>query len=436
LIFIAVSATEEADRFSFSRFCRAGYKGSVPGVSPMKRIVVLGAGFAGLIAAVGAARKLAELKIGKDDIAVTIVNRDNWHSIRVRNYETDLSDVRVKLGDVMEPIGVEVVVGEVTGLDCERREVRLRIGGHASALPYDRLVFALGSELVRPPIPGLAEHGFDIDTYDAAATLSAHLAALPGRPASPGRFTALVVGGGLTGVEIATELATRLRDLAGGQPARIILADRAARIGSTMGDGACAVIDEALAALGVETRPGVTITNVDARGVRLSTGEEIAAETVIWCAGMRAHPLAASLPGEHDRFGRVAVDRFLKVEGAVDVFAAGDAAAALVDGVHPSVMSCQHARPMGRIAGHNAVCDLVGAPPIPLEIGYYVTCLDLGAWGAAYCQGWDRQVAVTGAAAKEIKRTINCERIYPPRSGKAAEILAAGAPVIQTPPRQ
>ena len=143
----------------------------------MKRIVVLGAGFAGLIAAIGAARKLAELKIGKNDVAVTIVNRDRWHSIRVRNYETDLSDVRVPLDGVMGPIGVDVVIGDVTELDCDRHEIACRVGGHASTLPYDRLVFALGSELVRPPIPGLAEHGFDIDTYDAAARLSAHLVA-------------------------------------------------------------------------------------------------------------------------------------------------------------------------------------------------------------------------------------------------------------------
>jgi len=399
----------------------------------MKRILVLGGGFAGLIAAAGAARKLAELKIGKDDIAVTLVNRDPWHSIRVRNYETDLSDVRVRLADVLGPIGVDVVLREVTGLDPGRREVALAGG---APLTYDRLVFALGSELVRPAIPGLAEHGFDIDTFDAAAKLGAHLDILPARPPSAGRFTALVVGGGLTGVEMATELATRLRDVASGEPARIILADRAVRIGSNMGDEACAVIEEAMAALGVETRPGVTIAAVDASGVRLASGEAIAAETVVWCAGMRAHPLAASLPGEHDRFGRAAVDRFLKVAGADGVFAAGDAAMALVDGEHPSVMSCQHARPMGRVAGHNAVCDLTGEPPIPLEIGYYVTCLDLGAWGAVYCQGWDRQVAVTGAAAKETKRTINRERIYPPRNGVAADILATAAPVTQAPPRQ
>lgn len=402
----------------------------------MKRVVVLGAGFAGLIAAVGAARKLAELKMGKEDISVTIVNRDAWHSIRVRNYESDLSNVRVPLADVFEPIGVELIVGEVVGLDCERHAIRCRVDSGAVTLTYDRLVFALGSELVRPSIPGLLRYGFDVDTYDAAVKLGTHLVALPTRPDHPGRFTALVVGGGLTGVEVATELAARMRGLAGSAPARVILADHAPRIGSNMGDGACAVIAEALAALAVETRTGLTLTSVDSRGARLSSGEDIAAETVVWCAGMRANPLAARLPGEHDRFGRVAVNRFLKVMGAVDVYAAGDVAAALVEGTHPSVMSCQHARPMGRIAGHNAVCDLVGAAPIPLEIAYYVTILDLGGWGAVYTEGWDRRVAVTGAAAKETKRLINCQRIYPPRSRDPAEILAAANPVIQTPPQK
>ena len=119
-----------------------------------------------------------------------------------------------------------------------------------------------------------------------------------------------------------------------------------------------------------------------------------------------------------------------------DVFVAGDSAAAPIDAAHVSVMSCQHARPMGRIAGHNVVCDLIGEPMLPLDIGYYVTCLDLGAWGAVYTEGWDRRVAVTGAAAKRTKRMINCERIYPPRSRNAAEILAAAAPVTQAPPQR
>ena len=402
----------------------------------MKQIVVLGGGFAGLIAAVGAARKLAELSIPRNEISVTVVNRDPWHAIRVRNYETDLRDVRVPLDDVLGPIGVDLVIGEVSAVDCSRHEVLCNAASRSVVLSYDRLVFALGSELVRPPIPGLAEYAFDIDTYDAAAKLGAHLAGLADRPESPGRFTALVVGAGLTGVEAATELATRLRDIASGAPARIILADRSPRVGSNMGEGACAVIEEALRSLAIETRSGVTITAVTERGARLSSGEEIAAATVVWCAGMRAHPLTASVPGPHDRFGRIAVDRFLKAEDCADVFVAGDSAAAPIDAAHVSVMSCQHARPMGRIAGHNVVCDLIGEPMLPLEIGTYVTILDLGAWGAVYTEGWDRRVAVAGAAAKRTKRLINCERIYPPRSRDTAEILAAAAPVTQTPPQR
>jgi NADH:ubiquinone reductase (H+-translocating) len=402
----------------------------------VKRILVLGGGFAGLIGAVGAARKLAELKIAKSDIAVTLVNRDAWHSIRVRNYEPDLSDVRVPLDDVLGPIGVDLVVGDVIRIEPGTHEVACTIDGRVTTVPYDRLLFALGSELVRPDVPGLVEYGFDIDTYGAAAHLAAHLAELPEHPPSPGRYTALVVGSGLTGIEMAAELVPRLQAIASGAPTRVILADRAMHIGSNMGDEACAVIDEALRSLGVESLPGVDIASVDPHGVRLGSGDAIAVETVVWCAGMRAHPLAASLPGPHDRFGRLTVDRFLRVEGAPGVFAAGDAAAALVDGTHASVMSCQHARPMGRIAGHNIVADLVGAALIPLEIGYYVTCLDLGAWGAVYTQGWDRRVSAIGAAAKETKTTINRQRIYPPRSRDAAEILASAAPVIQAPPRQ
>ncbi len=75
----------------------------------MQRILVLGAGFAGLWSAVGAARKLDELGIGPDHVEVVVINRTAWHSIRVRHYEADLDGTRVRLGDVLDPIGVKHV---------------------------------------------------------------------------------------------------------------------------------------------------------------------------------------------------------------------------------------------------------------------------------------------------------------------------------------
>jgi len=101
---------------------------------------------------------------------------------------------------------------------------------------------------------------------------------------------------------------------------------------------------------------------------------------------------------------------------------------------HASVMSCQHARPMGRFAGHNAVSDLLAEEQLSLNIPRYSTCLDLGPAGAIQTMGWERSVFETGEKAKETKLTINRVRIYPPESGDRSEILAAAAPVIQAAP--
>ena len=145
----------------------------------VKRILVLGGGFAGLWSAVGAARKLDELGYGPNTAEVTLVNRDAFHNIRVRNYEADLTAVRVPLDDVLGPIGVQRVEGEVVSIDLPGQTVAVTTASGPQVLPYDRLVCALGSQLLPPNVPGLAAHGFDVDTYDGAARLNAHLQSRP-----------------------------------------------------------------------------------------------------------------------------------------------------------------------------------------------------------------------------------------------------------------
>jgi NADH dehydrogenase len=400
-----------------------------------RRILVLGAGFAGLWSAVGAARTAAVAGASRDT-DITVVNRTPYHNIRVRNYEADLSDVCVPLETVLAPIGVRVALGDVTAIDTTARQVRVAAAAGGQTLPYDRLVLALGSELVRPPVPGVA-HAFDVDTYAAAVRLDAHIKRLAAQPALPGRFTAVIVGAGLTGIEVATEMPARLagvRPLSAGEPVRVILADRGPHVGSDMGEQARPVIEDALSRLGIETRLNVTVAQLDENGLLLSSGERIAAATVIWCGGMRANPLTAGLAAARDALGRLLVDDCLRVPGCPGLFAAGDLARIVLDGAHASVMSCQHGRPMGRYAGHNAAADLLGEPLLPLRIDWYTTILDLGPCGAVYTRGWDRQVIATGGTAKATKRMINGERIYPPRSRRPEDILAAAAPVVQAPP--
>ncbi len=403
-----------------------------------QRILVLGGGFAGLWSALAAARQLDQLGLGPDAVEVLLVNRDAFHAIRVRNYEPDLAPLRVPLETVLAPAGVRWLVGEVGDIDPTARTVTVHTPAGPQVLAYDRLVFALGSELRRPQVPGLATHGFDVDTYGGASRLAGHLEALAEHSDGPGRFTAVVVGAGLTGIEAACELPARLRAvqeraaLAG--PVRVVLVDHNPRVGSDMGDGARPVIEEALVALGVECRLGVRVVSLDGRGIRFDSGEVIATRTVLWCAGMRANPLAAGCGVATDALGRLPVDAGLRVEGLDGVFAAGDSARLTLEDGHTTVMSCQHGRPMGRFAGHNAVCDLVGLPLLPLRIDWYTTILDLGPWGALYTEGWERRVVATGEAAKRTKRLINGQRIYPPLNGDRAAILAAAAPVIQRPP--
>ena len=366
---------------------------------------------------------------------ITLVSVDAYHAIRVRNYEADLSDVRVRLDDVLDPVGINRIEGTVVDIDLLERRLTIEIATGLKRINHDKLVLATGSQLQLPPIPGLREPFFNVDTTIEGERLNQHIAALADLNGAPGVNTVVVVGGGLTGLEATCEMPGKLR-AAGFDRPRIIIVDRLSPIGSQMGSHALATIGKACSALGIETRPGVTVTSVDPDGIDLSSGERIDTQTVVWTTGMGESPLAKRLQIQLDTLGRLPVDRFMKVRGLNDVFAAGDIAVALLNGEHTSVMSCQHSRPMGRYAGHNVVCDLLGLPQLPLHIDDYVTCLDLGTWGAIYTEGWNRRVIREGPAVKAIKNTINRVRIYPPRSGNKQEILDMAKPEVQAPPIQ
>jgi NADH dehydrogenase len=400
----------------------------------MARILILGAGFAGLWAAIAAARKLDEIGVRQSEVEILVVDRNPYHNIRVRNYEVDLSEVAIPLAELLDPIGIKHMIAEVEAIDTAKQQVTVVTARGRENLAYDRLVLALGSELVRPKIPGLAANSFDVDTYAAAVRLNDHLAALGEREASQGHSTVVVVGAGFTGIEVAAEMPDKLARAGVAGDHRVILVDPNPVVGVTIGDRARPVICEALSALGIETRLGAKVSAAAPIGVTLTSGELIPAQTIVWCAGMSASPLAATLPGEPDRHGRLVVDQFMRPTALTNVFVAGDMASCLVDGVHSTVMSCQFARPMGRFAGHNVASDLFRQPMLPLHIDWYVTVLDLGTWGALYTIGWDRQVYSTGHPAKVTKQTINHKRIYPPRTGTSADLFAAAAPTVQAPP--
>lgn len=207
---------------------------------------------------------------------------------------------------------------------------------------------------------------------------------------------------------------------------RVIVVERADAIGPDLGPGPRPVIEEAFRALGVEMILGKAVTSIDATGVTLDDGSYIPSATVVWTGGLRATPLTEQIDAPRDKIGRLVVDRDLRVPGNFAIFATGDAASAATDDAgNRTLMSCQHAMPLGRYAGHNAAADLLGEPTIPYSQERYVTCLDLGPWGAAFCEGWDRKVTFKGADAKKIKNEINSVSIYPPTADRVTALAAA-----------
>lgn len=396
----------------------------------MKKVIIIGGGFAGIWSALSAMR-LRRMHNKESDIEITLINKDPYHGLRPRFYETDLSSVRVPLEKILTPIGIKYKIGEVIQLDHIQQKIQLEnSSSELETLEYDRLILASGSHLHSPPIPGLSTYGFNVDTYTAAEHLALHLQSLPNKP-EKGRYTIVVVGGGFTGVEAATDLIDRLRNIAPNkEEARVIVVDHS-EIASTLGHEPQTVIHKAFHDLKIETKTNVHVSKIEQDKVELDSGEFIDTQTVVWTAGMRASALTKLFSVELDRLGRLPVDAYLRIKGAKNCFAAGDVAAALTDETHYSRLSCQHAMPQGRVAGHNVVADLLNEPLVAYEQKKYVMCIDLGSWGALFAEGWDQRLVEQGDAAKKIKTWINQDRIYPPTDGNMETLMQIAAPVFR-----
>ncbi|BAN48797.1 NAD(P)/FAD-dependent oxidoreductase [Metapseudomonas resinovorans] len=397
----------------------------------MKRhILVIGAGFGGVWSALSAARLLD--KHDRNDVDITVLAPQAELRIRPRFYEADVHKMSAPLGDLFASVGVHFVKGAANSIDEQAKTVGyLDESGQPAKLQYDRLVLAAGSNVIRPNVEGMQQYAFDVDQIEQATQLERHIKSLKDQPYSAARNTVVVAGGGFTGIETATEMPARLRAALGDDSeVRVIVVDRGPKIAAALGDGIRPAITEASEYLGIEWVLGATVASVDADGVTLADGKRIDAKTVIWTVGFRANPLTEQLTGVRDAQGRLHVDNNLKVFGQSDVFAAGDVAYAATDDLgNFAAMSCQHAISLGRHAGNNVAADLLGVEPTPYRQPKYVTCLDLGAWGAVFTEGWDRQLKLVKQEAKDLKTQINTIWIYPPAADRATA-LAAADPMI------
>jgi NADH:ubiquinone reductase (H+-translocating) len=380
------------------------------------RVVIIGAGFAGF----HAARKLAADRAGRAEIV--LVNATDFFL-----YLPLLPEVAA---GVLEPRricvplsaslpGVRCVLGEVTSVDLAARRVAVRSPeGADSTLAYDRLVLAAGSVNHLLPIPGVTENAHGFRGIPEALYLRDHLTRqieLADQSDDPAerdaRCTFVVVGAGYTGTEVAaqgvlfTEALRRTHPGLRDQRIRWLLLDTAKSVLPGLDPRLGRAADRVLRHRGVDVRPGVSIEEATATGVRLTTGEDVPGRTLVWCVGVRPDPLVNDLGLPTDS-GRVVVNARLSVPGHPEVFACGDAAGVpdLTDPGRLTAMTAQHAQRQGVTAAHNVAASLDGLPQKEYrhhDLGFVV---DLGGLSAA---ANPLGVPLSGFPAKVVTRAYH-----------------------------
>lgn len=307
------------------------------------RVVIVGAGFAGL----AAARELATAPV-----EVTLVDRDNFHTFQPLLYQ--VATAGLATADIAHP--VRGIVGrqrtlrfrqaKVIGADLDARILHLQGEDHeVDDLAYDHLILAAGAVVHTFDIPGVEHHGFPLYNLEDAATLRNHVLerfeAADARPelVAEGALNFVVVGGGPTGVEVAgalSELIDRVlrrdhRDLPVDR-ARVVLVEMQDDLLGAFAPPSREHARETLRERGVEVRTGTRVKRARAESVTFADGETMPAHTLVWAAGVRANPLGEMLGAPLGPGGRIEVDADLAVPGRPEIRAVGDVAALRSDG--------------------------------------------------------------------------------------------------------
>jgi NADH dehydrogenase len=299
------------------------------------RVVIVGAGFGGL--------QCARMLRG-EDVDVVLVDRQNYHLFTPLLYQ--VASCLLSPGDIAAPLrkvfrrvsNVRVRMAEVTHVDFDTKVVHL---GDGVELPYDHVVLAAGSRTNFFGNDAMARHALGLKDLGEALQLRNHVLECLERAAGTlddderrRLLTFCIVGGGPTGVEYAGALGELVRLVLPNEypelsraEVRIVLLEGADRLLAMFKPRLCSYAERELERRGVEVRLNSLVADVSDKVVRTKDGWEIETATMIWTAGVKPAALAAGVAAPHTQGQRIDVDGYLRIPGADDAWAIGDAAA-------------------------------------------------------------------------------------------------------------
>ncbi|MEZ7129008.1 NAD(P)/FAD-dependent oxidoreductase [Nonomuraea sp. AD125B] len=358
------------------------------------RIIVLGAGYTGATAAGRLARRLH-----REDVTITLVNAEPDFVERIRLHQLAAGqDLKPRpLRAMFAGSGVELRLAQVAGVDAGRRTVTVADADGVEELSYDTLVYALGSGWDAQGVPGAAEHAYELAGRSGALRLRERLARLDAGQA------VLVVGGGLTGVEAAAELAEARPDL------DVALAVRGG-LGDWLSPKGREHLRKVFGRLGITVHEHADVTAVAAGRVSTADGRDIPAAVTVWTTGFAVHPIARATALEVTGTGQIVVDATMRSVSHPDVYAIGDAALVMGPGNKPLRMSCASGTPTAWQAADAIAARLTGGRLPATTIRYFNQCVSLGRKEGLiqYVTADDRAVpaVLTGRLAAVYKELI------------------------------
>jgi len=358
------------------------------------QIVIIGAGYAGLIAA----QRLAHFT-RPGEANITLVNAADQFVERLRLHQSATRQaVRPhRISSMINQKRVTFVQAEVTMIDVAKRQVCLRVADENRSLAYDILVYALGSRVGSETVPGVATYAY-LPNGESIQRLAERLPEIAHESG-----TVVVVGAGLTGIEIATELAETYPKL------RIELITQGT-LGADLSTQGRQALSRQFQSMKIAVRENVRVTQVEARHIVLADGESVPCAAVIWTAGFSVPLLAKNAGLAVNDCGQLRVDETLRSVSDKAIYGVGDAAEVMLSFGRPQRMGCVTALPMGAHAAANIADALHGKPPQPFRFGYVIRCISLGrrAGLVQHVDSMDqpREKVYTGRTAAVIKELI------------------------------